>query len=76
MLAKMGWSQGQGLGSEGKGRAEPIPMTANVERAGLGTSGAVADPTLAVQQSNASKKRDKDKAEILLKTQQRYKAIE
>ena len=36
MLAKMGWSQGQGLGSEGnQGRTEPVPMTTNVERAGI-----------------------------------------
>ena len=74
MLAKMGWSQGQGLGSEGKGRTHP--MTAKVER--LGTSGAAADPTTVSNNkpSAASKKRSQGKAEILLKTQQRYKAIE
>lgn len=36
MLQKMGFKQGMGLGKEGTGRAEPIPLTIKADRGGLG----------------------------------------
>lgn len=42
LLAKQGWSEGQGLGRT-PGRAEPIVPVVRSERAGLGTRGQVAD---------------------------------
>lgn len=42
LLAKQGWSEGQGLGRN-PGRAEPIVPVIRSERAGLGTRGQVAD---------------------------------
>ncbi|XP_034938966.1 arginine-glutamic acid dipeptide repeats protein [Chelonus insularis] len=38
MLQKLGWSEGQGLGSEGSGRTEPVnKATTRLDSAGLGT---------------------------------------
>lgn len=42
LLAKQGWSEGQGLGRT-PGRAEPIVPVVRSERAGLGTRGQVAE---------------------------------
>lgn len=36
LLAKMGWSDGEGLGKAGDGRFEPIKVQQLAERAGLG----------------------------------------
>lgn len=36
MLQKMGFKKGMGLGKEGTGRAEPIPLTVKADRGGLG----------------------------------------
>lgn len=38
LLAKMGWSDGQGLGRAGDGRAAPIQVQQFAERAGLGAA--------------------------------------
>ena len=39
MLAKMGWTAGAGLGAEGTGRTEAIPVDAYAEGVGLGAEG-------------------------------------
>ena len=39
MLAKMGWTTGAGLGAEGAGRTEAIPVDAYADRVGLGAEG-------------------------------------
>lgn len=36
MLQKMGFKHGMGLGKDGTGRAEPIPLTVKADRGGLG----------------------------------------
>lgn len=43
LLAKQGWTPGQGLGRDGGGRAEAIVPVVRSERAGLGARGQVAD---------------------------------
>ncbi|XP_055607200.1 angiogenic factor with G patch and FHA domains 1 isoform X1 [Uranotaenia lowii] len=72
MLAKMGWSEGKGLGKNDGGRTEPVPLVSNVGTGGLGAQ-ALVDPTVySLEPSNKQKMR---KA-IALKTQQRYAACE
>ncbi|CAH0724388.1 unnamed protein product, partial [Brenthis ino] len=38
LLEKMGWSKGEGLGKEGQGDTEPIPIISNDGKAGLGST--------------------------------------
>jgi RNA-binding protein 5/10 len=38
LLAKMGWSQGQGLGLQGEGRVDPVETQLRAARAGLGAA--------------------------------------
>jgi pSer/pThr/pTyr-binding forkhead associated (FHA) protein len=65
MLAKMGWRQGDGLGKDGHGRAEPIHVEQRAERAGLGSS---------AMPKKTSISEDK-KAEMWLKTRDRFNEI-
>lgn len=69
MLAKMGWSEGQALGKEGEGISEPVPLIANLNRAGIGnSSGEVSEM---VVDSSEEKKRD-----IWKKAQERFNNIQ
>ncbi|XP_013187483.2 angiogenic factor with G patch and FHA domains 1 isoform X1 [Amyelois transitella] len=38
LLQKMGWSKGEGLGKDGQGDVEPIPLVNNEGKAGLGAA--------------------------------------
>jgi hypothetical protein len=40
LMARMGWSEGQGLGREQRGRVEPIKATQRPKNLGLGAKGA------------------------------------
>ena len=37
ILQKLGWSKGQGLGTQNEGISEPLPLTIRKKRSGLGT---------------------------------------
>ena len=71
MLSKMGWNEGGGLGKDQQGRVEPVRADVRTERAGLGSevafvgsaAGGDLDP------------RQKQKAEIRKKTQERFDSI-
>lgn len=65
LLKSMGWSEGQGLGKEKQGKAEPISSELKNDRKGLG-SGLPAEPDW----SKASKEA------ILDKTRERFKQLE
>ncbi|XP_053984071.1 angiogenic factor with G patch and FHA domains 1 isoform X3 [Hylaeus volcanicus] len=67
LLSKMGWTEGQSLGKEGDGRTEPIPMTNNPSRTGLGTTSEF--PTIELDSMTEKKQA------LWRKTQQRYKDI-
>jgi hypothetical protein len=68
MLAKMGWSSGQGLGRESTAaRTEPIRVSAPVARAGLGASGLANGPAEAEVPPSV-----KRKAQVLAITRERY----
>jgi len=60
MLAKMGWKEGEGLGSENnQGIVEPIKIEQRVERAGLGESdcGLTSSPKMPLDFKMRKKKR-------------------
>ncbi|XP_014232763.1 angiogenic factor with G patch and FHA domains 1-like [Trichogramma pretiosum] len=68
LLSKMGWSDGESLGKNNDGLLEPVQVSQNVERAGLG---AVNIP----KKSTEVTKKDKRKQKILEKTKFRYEQI-
>ena len=68
MLAKMGWSEGGGLGKGEQGRVEPVLAEVRAERAGLGVDSA----TTSVQRSVG---REQQKRENWEKARERFKAI-
>ncbi|XP_076164349.1 angiogenic factor with G patch and FHA domains 1 isoform X4 [Ptiloglossa arizonensis] len=67
LLSKMGWTEGQSLGKEGDGRTEPIPMTNNPNKTGLGATSEF--PTIELDSTTEKKQA------LWRKTQQRYKEI-
>lgn len=67
LLSKMGWSEGQSLGKEGDGRTEPVPMTNNPSKTGLGAASEF--PTIELDSTTEKKQA------LWRKTQQRYKEI-
>ncbi|XP_066583294.1 angiogenic factor with G patch and FHA domains 1 [Prorops nasuta] len=68
LLSKMGWSEGQSLGKDGDGRTEPVPLSANHNKAGLGAAEA--------EFSNIELDPNVEKKQALWrKTQQRYNEI-
>ncbi|XP_017891349.1 angiogenic factor with G patch and FHA domains 1 isoform X2 [Ceratina calcarata] len=67
LLSKMGWSEGQSLGKEGDGRTEPVSMTNNPSKTGLGAASEF--PTIELDSTTEKKQA------LWRKTQQRYKEI-
>ncbi|XP_076637730.1 angiogenic factor with G patch and FHA domains 1 isoform X4 [Colletes latitarsis] len=67
LLLKMGWNEGQSLGKEGNGRTEPISVTNNPSKTGLGAPSEF--PTIEVYSTTEKKQA------LWRKTQQRYKEI-
>lgn len=65
LLSKLGWSEGQKLGKSDTGILEPIPIVSNDGTKGLGC----AEPLIGPMQIGPKNKR---KAAILAKTQQRF----
>lgn len=65
MLSKLGWTEGQKLGKSDTGILEPIPIVSNEGKKGLGSEKLRIGP---VQISSKNKR----KAAILAKTQQRF----
>ncbi|KYM94361.1 Angiogenic factor with G patch and FHA domains 1 [Cyphomyrmex costatus] len=68
LLSKMGWSEGRSLGKDGDGRTEPLPITCNHNKVGLGSK-RMDIPNIELN-SNMEKKQA-----VWRKTQQRYKEI-
>ncbi|KAK2581738.1 hypothetical protein KPH14_002220 [Odynerus spinipes] len=68
LLSKMGWSEGRALGKDGDGRVEPISMSNNPNKSGLGAIEADFPPV--ELDSNVEKKQARWR-----KTQQRYNQI-
>ncbi|PVZ99647.1 hypothetical protein BB558_004299 [Smittium angustum] len=67
MLAKMGWSQGKGLGASEKGISEPVLALKNEGRFGLGTGF-----TAPVSENSKEIKKQMKNSERMYITQQRY----
>ncbi|KZC06598.1 Angiogenic factor with G patch and FHA domains 1 [Dufourea novaeangliae] len=67
LLSKMGWTEGQSLGKEGDGRTEPVLMTNNPSKTGLGASREF--PTIELDSTTEKKQA------LWRKTQRRYKEI-
>ncbi|XP_076226466.1 angiogenic factor with G patch and FHA domains 1 isoform X4 [Nomia melanderi] len=67
LLSKMGWTEGQSLGKEGDGRTEPVLMTNNPSKTGLGATSEF--PTIELDSTTEKKQA------MWRKTQQRYKEI-
>ncbi|XP_018312230.1 angiogenic factor with G patch and FHA domains 1 isoform X1 [Mycetomoellerius zeteki] len=68
LLSKMGWSEGRSLGKDGDGRTEPLPITCNHNKVGLGSKRT--DVPNVELDSNTEKKQA-----VWRKTQKRYKEI-
>ncbi|CAL1681908.1 unnamed protein product [Lasius platythorax] len=68
ILSKMGWSEGHSLGKGGDGITEPVSITGNYNKAGIGLS-ETDFPNIELD-SNAEKKQT-----VWRKTQERYKEI-
>ncbi|KAG7200070.1 hypothetical protein KM043_000518 [Ampulex compressa] len=68
LLSKMGWSEGRSLGKDGDGRTEPVPLTSNHSKVGLGATEAEF-PSVELD-SSAEKKQA-----LWRKTQRRYNEI-
>ncbi|XP_017758221.1 PREDICTED: angiogenic factor with G patch and FHA domains 1 [Eufriesea mexicana] len=67
LLSKMGWSEGQSLGKEGDGPIEPVSLTNNPSKTGLGATSEF--PTIELDSTTEKKQA------LWRKTQQRYKEI-
>ncbi|XP_076379180.1 angiogenic factor with G patch and FHA domains 1 isoform X2 [Megalopta genalis] len=67
LLSKMGWTEGQSLGKEGDGRTEPVLMTNNPSKTGLGATSEF--PTIELDSTTEKKQA------LWRKTQRRYKEI-
>lgn len=67
LLSKMGWSEGQSLGKEGGGPTEPVSLTNNPSKTGLGAASEF--PTIELDSTTEKKQA------LWRKTQQRYKEI-
>ncbi|XP_050487007.1 angiogenic factor with G patch and FHA domains 1 isoform X3 [Bombus huntii] len=67
LLSKMGWSEGQSLGKERDGPTEPVPLTNNPSKTGLGATSEF--PTIELDSTTEKKQA------LWRKTQQRYKEI-
>ncbi|CAK9822240.1 Angiogenic factor with G patch and FHA domains 1 [Anthophora retusa] len=67
LLSKMGWSEGQSLGKEGTGPTEPVSLTNNPSKTGLGATSEF--PTIELDSTTEKKQA------LWRKTQQRYKEI-
>ena len=67
LLSKMGWSEGQSLGKEGDGRIEPVSLTNNPSKTGLGATSEF--PTIELDSTTEKKQA------LWRKTQKRYKEI-
>ncbi|XP_078036717.1 angiogenic factor with G patch and FHA domains 1 [Augochlora pura] len=67
ILSKMGWTEGQSLGKEGDGRTEPVLMTNNPSKTGLGAT----SEFLTIELDSTTEK----KQALWRKTQRRYKEI-
>ncbi|KAK9310078.1 hypothetical protein QLX08_000530 [Tetragonisca angustula] len=67
LLSKMGWSEGQSLGKEGSGPTEPVSLTNNPSKTGLGAASEF--PTIELDSTTEKKQA------LWRKTQQRYKEI-
>ncbi|KAG5325206.1 AGGF1 factor, partial [Pseudoatta argentina] len=68
LLSKMGWSEGRSLGKDGDGRTEPLLITCNHNKVGLGSKRT--DVPNVELDSNTEKKQA-----VWRKTQKRYKEI-
>ncbi|XP_071560822.1 angiogenic factor with G patch and FHA domains 1 isoform X1 [Temnothorax nylanderi] len=68
LLSKMGWSEGRSLGKDGDGRTEPLLITCNHNKVGLGLKRTDV-PNIELD-SNTKKKQT-----VWRKTQKRYKEI-
>ncbi|PBC34457.1 angiogenic factor with G patch and FHA domains 1 isoform X1 [Apis cerana] len=67
LLSKMGWSEGQSLGKERDGPIEPVSLTNNPSKTGLGATSEF--PTIELDSTTEKKQA------LWRKTQQRYKEI-
>ncbi|XP_012144951.1 angiogenic factor with G patch and FHA domains 1 isoform X3 [Megachile rotundata] len=67
LLSKMGWMEGQSLGKEGDGPTEPVSLTNNPSKTGLGATSEF--PTIELDSTTEKKQA------LWRKTQQRYKEI-
>ncbi|XP_076749530.1 angiogenic factor with G patch and FHA domains 1 isoform X2 [Xylocopa sonorina] len=67
LLSKMGWSEGQSLGKEGDGPTEPVSLTNNPCKTGLGATSEF--PTIELDSTTEKKQA------LWRKTQLRYKEI-
>ena len=68
MLSKLGWAEGQSLGKRDQGIKEPILVTQNAERSGLGNENVL--PNVSYN------KNDRRKKDIWNKTQERFQKLE
>lgn len=68
MLSKLGWAEGQSLGKSDQGIKEPILVTSNAERSGLGNENAL--PSVSFDRN------DRRKRNIWSKTQERFNKLD
>ncbi|CAE6352169.1 unnamed protein product [Rhizoctonia solani] len=72
MLAKMGWKEGEGLGSSGQGRTDPIPFLVKLDALGLGRS----SHDERIIESAVSQRRELDSERMVKETEEQRKARE
>nr|XP_023652099.1 G patch domain-containing protein 11 [Paramormyrops kingsleyae] len=68
LLQKMGYKAGQGLGKEGAGRVEPIPLNIKTDRGGIGME--------AVQKRKAEEKLEQNRQKVRIKQQVEKQSLE
>ncbi|CAE6454026.1 unnamed protein product [Rhizoctonia solani] len=72
MLAKMGWKEGEGLGTSGQGRTDPIPFLVKLDALGLGRS----SHDERIIESTVSQRRELDSERMIKETEEQRKARE
>ncbi|KAL7065366.1 hypothetical protein AAHC03_05331 [Spirometra sp. Aus1] len=73
LLAKMGWSRGEGLGKAGSGITEPVSVNVRINtHAGLGSASALGSDLVAIDATPSELRQ----ARVLATTRERYRRLE